>query len=580
MANRLFLEDLIEEQNNILRAWASKDLTTDNLNALCVAMIDGTADGYKRAMRAWFAAKGAQAKVDAGEDLTALCDEWYAITRVPWDGGVEFYQPDVTAVSTGTKYGDNKDMVCKPSTDTVANQDDYSGWPLFAVVDCNWEIDGTTKEVKITAIDGITSNFKRSDKTKYVGVLQQNGYTYIVDSGKTYKRGYTSTFKPYANIDAPFGTKISDNSFREWTIHGKYLSSLTADNKMTACSGVVPRTRAMSHNSLHTYAKNNGTGYSGSCVVDWGFLQYMAYLKYASLTLDGILQGCVNHSYQHAALVSETGAQRVLIASGNVANYPVGSNVLIGARATDLDRNRSQLYNISGQDGCKVTAVEEVTIDGTTYTAIYVDHAAFDTVAGNTSTDGTTIVSTYLWDTGTTDSVLGNDGSPVSCTSGKYPAKLQGIEFANGAYEVYADVILKTSQDAEDTEKYYYEPYIVRDSAKQATSVTADYKATGLKLVQPATASWYYQAKQGFSKGMFYCISILGASSSTYHRDGIYLLAKNSGNIYEVLSFGGLDLGVAYGGLSCVVCYGGVSYALWNLSARLSPSGNRGELAA
>lgn len=577
---RLKIEELIEEQNNILRAGLAGNLTSDSLNALCIAMIDGTAEGYKRAMKAWFAAKGAQAKVDAGEDLTALCDEWYAITRVPWDGGVEFYQPDVTAVSTGTKYGDNQGLVCKPSTDIVANQDDYAGNPLFAVVDCNWVVDSATKDVKITAIDGITTNFERSDKSVYVGVLQQNGYTYIVDGGKTYKRGYTSTLKPYANIDAPFGTKFSDNSFRQWTIHSKYLSGLTTDNKMTACSGVAPRTRVMSHNSIHDYAKNNGTGYSGSCVVDWGFLQYMAYLKYASLTLDGILQGCVNHSYQHAALVSETGVQRVLIASGNVANYPVGSKILIGARSGDLDRYKSQLYNISGQDGCKVTAIEEVTLDGTNYTAVYVDCPAFDTVAGNTSTDGTTIVSSWLWDTGTTDCVLGNDGSPVSCTSGKYPAKLQGIEFANGAYEVYADVILKTTQDSEDTEKYYYEPYIVRDSAKQATSITADYKATGLKLVQPATNNWYYQAKQGFSKGMFYCISILGASSSTYHRDGIYLLSKNSGNIYEVVSFGDLGYGVTLGGLSCVDCDLGVSAARWYISARLSPNGNRGELAA
>ena len=128
-----------------------------------------------------------------------------------------------------------------------------------------------------------------------------------------------------------------------------------------------------------------------------------------------------------------------------------------------------------------------------------------------------------------------------------------------------ADVILKTSQDSEDTEKYYYEPYIVRDSAKQATSITADYEATGLKLVQPATSNWYYQAKQGFSKGMFYCISILGASSSTYHRDGIYLLSKNSGHIYEVISFGRLAGGVAYGDLSCVNCDHGVSGADWDI---------------
>ena len=577
---RLKLEELIEEQNNILRAGLAGNLTSDSLNALCIAMIDGTAEGYKRAMRAWFAAKGAQAKVDAGEDLTALCDEWYAITRVPWDGGTEFYQPSITAVSTGTKYGDNKGLNCTPSTDTVANVDDYAGHPLFAVVDCNWVVDSTTKDVKITAIDGVTSNFERSNKNVYVGVLQQNGYTYTVEGGSTYKRGYTSTLKPYADIDAPFGTKFSDNSFRQWTIHSKYLSGLTTDNKMTACSGVAPRTRVMSHNSIHDYAKNNGTGYSGSCVVDWGFLQYMAYLKYASLTLDGILQGCVNHSYQHAALVGETGVKRILIAAGNVGNYPVGSNVLLGTRSGGVDRYTAAMYSISGQDGCKVTAIEEITIDSTKYTAIYVDCAAFDSTAGDTNTDGTTVISTWLWDTGSTDCVLGNDGSPVSNTSGKYPAKLQGIEFANGAYEVYADAILKTYQDPEDTSKYYYEPYIVLDSSKQATSITDDYKATGLKLVQPSANGWYYQAKQGFAKGMFYCSSFAGASSSTYHKDGIYLLSKNSGNIYEVISFGSLDSGVAVGGLSCVHCYGGVSLAYWRISARLSPNGNRGELAA
>ena len=132
---RLKLEELIEEQNNILRAGLAGNLTSDSLNALCIAMIDGTAEGYKRAMRAWFAAKGAQAKVDAGEDLTALCDEWYAITRQPWDGGVEFYQPDVTANGVGTKYGDNANLVMEPSTDTVAGRDDYAGLPLFATVD-------------------------------------------------------------------------------------------------------------------------------------------------------------------------------------------------------------------------------------------------------------------------------------------------------------------------------------------------------------------------------------------------------------------------------------------------------------
>ena len=321
--------------------------------------------------------------------------------------------------------------------------------------------------------------------------------------------------------------------------------------------------------------------YSGGSATDWGFLQYMAYVKYASLTLDGIMQGCVVHDYQRACAVSETGVKRVLIASGNAGSYPVGSRVLLGTRSSNLDRNSAQLYSISGQGGVKVTAAEEISLNGASYTAVYVDiTAAFNTTAGNTSTDGTTIISSYIWDTGTTDNVKGNDGSPVSCTSGKYPAKLQGIEYMNGAYEVYADCILKTSQDENDTTKYYYEPYIVKNAAKQSTGITADYKATGLKLVQPAASNWYYQAKQGFSKGMFYCQRTTGASSSTYHRDGAYLLANNKGNSYELLSFGGLNHGAANGGLSFVDCNYGLAGANWYISARLSPNGNRGELTA
>ena len=98
--------------------------------------------------------------------------------------------------------------------------------------------------------------------------------------------------------------------------------------------------------------------------------------------------------------------------------------------------------------------------------------------------------------------------------------------------------------------------------------------------MQPSANGWYYQAKQGFAKGMFYCSSFAGASSSTYHKDGIYLLGNSAGGAYEVVSFGDLYRGVAGGGLSCVNCYYGVSYAYWSISARLSPSGNRGELAA
>ena len=82
----------LKETNKILRSLAP-----------LAVQFDGTAEGYKRVMRRWFLDNGAlEADTDA---LTALCDKWYTLTRVPWHGWTSFAQPDVTAVSTGTRGG-------------------------------------------------------------------------------------------------------------------------------------------------------------------------------------------------------------------------------------------------------------------------------------------------------------------------------------------------------------------------------------------------------------------------------------------------------------------------------------------
>lgn len=577
MANRLVLEDLIEEQNNIFRAWASKDLTADNLNAVCVAMIDGTADGYKRAMKAWFAAKGAQAKVDAGEDLTALCDEWYKITRVPWDGGVEFYQPDVTANGIGTKYGDNANLVMEPSTDTVAGRDDYAGLPLFATVDCNAIVDPTTKDVKITAIDGITTNFERYNPNVIVAVLQQNGYTYTEDSGNTYKIGYTSEYKMgKTNIGAPFGVRFSDNKFRQWTIHTKYMAHKTSDNKLTCCAGVVPTARVFSHNSLMTYARNVGTGYSATCASDLGFIQFMYFLMTGVLYCDGKLTGCFGWDIRYPALKAETGAKRVLIAA-NVTSLPVGCTILIGPRGSGsiYDRHDAQA-TLSGGDGRKITSVEQVSIDGTTYTAVNFEGDAIDTVAAGADDATTTYVRSWHWTTGTTDCVLGNTGAYKSCTSGIYPIKIQGIELANGAWETLGDSIMKYYQDSEGN--YKFQRYTVADATKQNTAITADYKACGVEVDQPASSSWCYIVKMLFALGMFQPSVITGGGSSTYHKDAHYVSANTTGE-REILCVGDLNNGVAVCGESCSGCSNSLGDTAWRFGGRLSLNGCRGELA-
>ena len=540
------------------------------------SMFDGTKRTYDRIMRKWFLANGVNALSSDG--ITELCSEWYRASRDGWCGYTSFAQPSVSAVSTGTKGGDNASRSCTPSTDTVAGQDDYAGLPLFACKDVNYEVDADTLDIVITAIEGVTDNFTRYDPEKFVGVMQMTGYHFWREDSGTYTHGYTDTLdSTLGNIQPlPESVKV-DGTVRPFVVHGKYYSH-TESGKMTSYSGVVP-TAWVSHNTLHTLSAATGSQYSGGCIIDWSFLVLMTYIKYASLTLDGIMQGCCAYNYQLYAQVSETGVKRIILPSAAISQIIPGSSVLVGNYAGNADRGQAAMYSISGQSGFIVTAVEAVTIDGTTYTAVYVDtDETFDTVANGSATSGTTVVSTFHWKTGTTDAVLGNDGSPVSNTSGRYPYKLQGIEVMNGGYEVLTDVILNLA--AADDGETYYTPCVVNRSANQATSVTANYESlTALRSICPSAQAWTYVVRLGFTKGVFFQTET-GTVSSQYTKDGFYKNAKGTTGTREYLAFGLLSNGAGLAGLSCLAGYTGLSTASWYCLARLSPNGNRGELAA
>lgn len=545
---------------------------TDAMFALC---LDGTPATYKAVMKSFFLTNGAASATPA--ELTALCDRWYTATRTGWDGGVKFYAPDVSAVSDGEKIGNNADLTCTPSTNTVAGQDDYAGLPLFACVDVNWIVDPDTLEPVITAIDGITDSFDRYDPAKFVGVMQMSGYRWWNDGDTNYYlRGYCDSLKPYANIEPlAEAVRASDNSVRPWVVHAKYMAKVES-GKFTCYSGVIPTAYSVSHNSSHTYAKAVGSQYSGGTAADNAWLKLMSMIKYGIMTQDGVNQGCAQYNFQYPVAVAESGVQRVIVTKDQATNLIVGSSVIIGNYAGRLDRSDSGMYSITGQAGAVITSIQEVTIDGNTYAAVNVDCAAFDTVANGASTTGTTYISTWCWRSGTCDNVLGNDGSPDSPGSGKYPAMIQGIEYSVGGYEVYADVILNLYKDSNDV--YWYEPYLVNRSAQQSTGITSNYKATGLKCQQPDASNWLYIKKEGYAKGIYFPV-LVGGSSSTYHRGGFYMQAASTGT-REWLAFGALNTGVGGGGLSSLAGDDGLSAARWYILARLSPNGNRGEWAA
>ena len=592
---------------------ALKKLDYAGLQVLISAIksyIDNRADAtaeqkYRDGMREFFETAGSETATK--EELTELCDIWFGTTRGDWDGYTRFYHPEKSSISEGTRGGDSTGLSCKPSTNSEAGKDDFAGNPLFVPTDCNWVMsdDG---EPLITAIEGIkcAQTFVRNNPDYYVGVLQQTGFhwwTELSDESDYYYEGYCSKLKTvYTHIEPlPEAVILNDSAapstrtllmskskgdscnVRNWVLHSKYMSDLTDDNCMTSYSGGPTKTYVFSHNSSHTYAQNTSVKhnqdhtYSGATITDNAFLILMARIKYASLTMDGIIQGCVNYSFQYPVAISETGVKRAVVTVAQANNILVGSNLLVGHYTTTIDRAQPNTYSISGQGGYVVTSKTTEDINGTTYGVIYFDDAdtSFDTVNNGPNTNGTTYISSFIWRTGSCDDILGNDGSPTNCTNGKEPAKLQGIEYMMGAYEVFADVILNLFMEG-DT--YYYEPYIVRNVSKQATSITADYIASGLRIQQGATAAWYYIVYMGYKNGLYFATQV-GGSSTTYTRDAIGI-DSNTIDIREWLSYGYIWYGADICGIYYLTGYNRLSTIHWSFATRLSCNGNRGVYSA
>jgi len=523
-------------------------------NAEWVALLNGS--NYKTVMKQWFLANGCAAYAD----LSDLCDTWYTMTRTGWTGGVKFPIPaqDAAASSDGVKTGDNFGLSCTPSTEAVANTDDYANLPLFACVDCNVYLDSTGKP-HVTAIDGIAGNFKRSDPTKIVAVLQMTGWkrAWVDTTAGYYGWDYTDLLDQPNFRPLPEAIELSDNSVRPWVVHAKYA----AGENWTCCSGQAIKVWNVSHNTSRSGVRSAwGNRYCGLTSADDAFMKLMLYLKYGRLDSDRILHGCCNYNYDYTPAKAETGVKRILITTAQAANLVVGSTVCYGASS------RAQNSTV---DRKRITKIETVTIDGTDYGAVYVD--VDETF--NTATNGH--LTTMQWYTGSTDNVLGNDGG-INPTNDKYPVKIQGIEVMVGCYEVFGDTIL----NHETIDNVAVEAaHICRDASKIAESITSDYRAASFGVPKPISAGWQYPKQMREDSGLpelIYPIDI-GGSTSAGPRDGFYLEAQSATGTREWPRFGRLDLDVGYAGFSCGDGGYGLGYANWNVGGRLSLTGNRGE---
>ena len=468
----------------------------------------------------------------------------------------EFYHFDVTPNPAGVKKDDNIGLEVIPSTATEANRDDYDKIGLFKSIDVNAYVD-KDGDYHVTAIKG-DGRFKNDGTNGDVYVMSMVGYQKRYSDDEVWGISYSDTMHPEFE---PLHEAVKiDGSIRPYLLHAKYIAGINPEDGYLASISGVPADYVMSHNHQITKFRQKGSQYSGKTSHDDYYVQLMLWLKYATTHSQSVLYGATSAYYlQYDNRVEEVHVKRVIVTNAQANNLLVGSTVSIGDYAGDTktaDRNAARTYNVANR--VNITNIEDI---GGGNSAVYVDsETAFDTTL-------TTTITTYPYNSGYCDSVLGRDGSPVNPLSGKEPFVINGIEMMIGAYEVLNNFIIQNNAADDRTDVY-----VIYDCTKYHTSITANYDLVGQILTTDNV--WKYISKLDMPKGHpSVLLPIEGeASSSMGFADGVYSNPTATGGTRQWLSLGYLSNGGSTG-LRALSASIGLGYSYWSILGRLSATG-------
>lgn len=506
---------------------------------------------------------------------TQLLTRWFNLLNSDKTFGTKFYNFGTSQTTQGELCDDSAEIgVTTPSTNTVKGKDPLHQQFAFWTVEVEYEIDANG-EIEIKSVAKVDSSFNRGGTNGMVGVAQKTGWLSITnDSVNWWVRYRTAQAPGYVPIAE--GVSPVDNKPRAFVVHAKYMGGKGADGKTTSASGLAPLNYTWSHNSQIAEWRKRGANYAGISICDIFFRILMFWLKYAKKGNSGTMEGCTSYNFQYKCAVAETGVTRVLLTEAQAKNLLVGSSVIVGdvGSGTSTDRGVASMYKCA--KNVRILSIVSTVVEETTYYAVNLEtDTAFDT-----TTD--TYISTMPWWSGSCDDVLGVDGSPTSCTNGKEPFIIQGLESQIGAYAVVADII-DTITVSEDSTTMTINPATVRLAKNIAQSKSANYVDTNkpLTIPKPANWAWHYIGDLAYDKAHpeFTLPSIVdsGANSGNGFKSAVSV--PTSGGVSEWLSWSNLD---AYSscGLACASLYYGLGSAYWYIAAGAPGSGaNRGEWA-
>lgn len=507
----------------------------------------------------------------AGGGIENALSNFFALRRTGKVYTTRIYKYDTSTSPTGVKMNDNEGLVRKPSTNTVIGQDDYREIGVFMHFPCNFTVDDKGFN-HVTALQG-QPDFKKTGKVD-VGEVTMSAWVGITDNPEYVDYHYSDSPNEALGL-RPMGESINpDGTISPFMIHGKYGAG-DIDGVPYSSAGLILANgsqkggKPVSHTGLIAYMRKKGSMYVGTTNWDLFYKQLMMIILYATTNSRSVMTGCNSYTSQEMATVAETGVTRVILPKAKANNYIVGSYVSVGDIGSNTNKDRYYAYMHNLAYDVKILKIEPV---DDTNSAIYLDTEPFNTTL-------TTCISTMPWRTGSTDSVLGSDGSPFSNTDNKNPFKIQGIETGYGAYEVLSNVFMDIVTDEDGTPKR--DVYICMDASLLTTDMNAAktrYKKVAAQVTYTA-ASWKYISKCFVDPALGIMVPTeTKAGSTTGFCNGLYTDSGTSGQ-REWLSLGCLDGGAVYGLWFLHASYG-VGCAGWYVVSGVSPNGTRGEWQA
>ena len=507
----------------------------------------------------------------AGGGIENALSNFFALRRTGKVYTTRIYKYDTSTSPTGVKLNDNEGLVRKPSTNTAIGQDDYREIGVFMHFPCNFTVDNKGFN-HVTALQG-QPDFKKTGKVD-VGEVTMSAWVGITDNPEYVDYHYSDSPNEALGL-RPMGESINpDGTISPFMIHGKYGAG-DIDGVPYSSAGLILANgsqkggKPVSYTGLIAYMRKKGSMYVGTTNWDLFYKQLMMIILYATTNSRSVMAGCNSYSMQEMAAVAETGVTRVILPKAKANNYIVGSYVSVGDIGSNTNKDRYYAYMHNLAYDVKILKIEPV---DDTNSAIYLDTEPFNTTL-------TTCISTMPWRTGSTDSVLGSDGSPFSNTDNKNPFKIQGIETGYGAYEVLSNVFMDIVTDEDETPKR--DVYICMDASLLTTDMNAAktrYKKVAAQVTYTA-ASWKYISKCFVDPALGIMVPTeTKAGSTTGFCNGLYTDSGTSGQ-REWLSLGNLGTGTVYG-LWFLNASNGVGNAYWHIVSGVSPNGTRGEWQA